>query len=50
MSKALNVAICQINPVLGSFENNLKKIANNYEEAHKLMIEEGGKLGLSHGK
>ena len=25
-------------------------IANNYEEAYKLMIEEGGKLGLSHGK
>ena len=35
MSKALNVAICQINPVLGSFENNLKKIATNYEEAVK---------------
>ena len=25
-------------------------IANNYEEAYKLMLEEGGKLGLSHGK
>tara|TARA_A100001015_G_scaffold80309_1_gene89013 strand:- start:1191 stop:2774 length:1584 start_codon:yes stop_codon:yes gene_type:complete len=35
VSKALNVAICQINPVLGSFENNLKKIATNYEEAVK---------------
>ena len=35
MSKALNVAICQINPVLGNFENNLKKIVNNYEEAVK---------------
>ena len=35
MSKALNVAICQINPVLGSFENNLKKIATNYEKSVK---------------
>ena len=35
MSKALNVAICQINPTLGSFENNLHKITNNYEEAIK---------------
>ena len=25
-------------------------IANNYDEAYKLMLEEGGKLGLSHGK
>ena len=25
-------------------------IANNYEEAYKLMLKEGGKLGLSHGK
>ena len=25
-------------------------IANNYEEAYKLMLEEGGKLGLTHGK
>ncbi len=35
MSKALNVAICQINPTLGSFENNLNKITNNYEQAIK---------------
>ena len=33
MSKELNVAICQINPDLGSFEYNLKKIATNYKEA-----------------
>ena len=39
MSKALNVAICQINPVLGSFENNLKKIATNYEEAVKKGVD-----------
>ena len=25
-------------------------IANNYEEAYKLMLEEGEKLGLSNGK
>ena len=35
MSKALNVAICQINPSLGSFENNLVKIGHNYEQAIK---------------
>ena len=35
MFKALNVAICQINPTLGSFENNLYKITNNYEQAIK---------------
>ena len=41
---------------IGIIKENIKEaildgiIANNYEDAYKLMLEEGGKLGLSHGK
>ena len=35
MSQDINVAVCQINPILGDFNNNLKKISSNYLEAVK---------------
>jgi len=41
---------------IGIIKENIKEaildgiIANNYEDAYKLMLEEGGKLGLSHEK
>ena len=33
MSKALNVAVCQINPTLGNFQKNIDIISKNYKNA-----------------
>ena len=33
MSQALNVAVCQINPTLGSFKSNIEKISLSYKNA-----------------
>ena len=51
--KAFNLGPCK---TIGIIKENIKEailegvIGNNYEEAYKLMIEEGEKLGLSDGK
>ena len=51
--KVFNLSPCK---TIGIIKENIKEailegiIANNYDEAYKLMLEEGGKLGLSHGK
>ena len=40
MSKALNVAVCQINPTLGNFQKNIDIISTNYRNA----VEKGADL------
>ena len=40
MSKALNVAVCQINPTLGNFQKNIDIISKNYKSA----VEKGADL------
>ena len=51
--KVFNLSPCK---TIGIIKENIKEailegvIGNNYEEAYKLMIEEGEKLGLSDGK
>ena len=40
MSKSINVAVCQINPILGNFNFNLEKISSSYLEA----VEKGADL------
>ena len=40
MSKALNVAVCQINPTLGNFQKNIDIISKNY----KYAVEKGADL------
>jgi len=35
VSQAINVAVCQINPTLGSFKTNLEKISSSYLDAIK---------------
>ena len=40
MSKALNVAVCQINPTLGNFQKNIDIISKNY----KYAVENGADL------
>ena len=51
--KVFNLSPCK---TIGTIKENIKEailegvIGNNYEEAYKLMIEEGEKLGLSDGK
>ena len=34
MSKALNVAVCQINPTLGNFQKNIDIISKNYKKKY----------------
>jgi hypothetical protein len=51
--KVFNLSPCK---TIGIIKENIKEailegvIGNNYEEAYKLMIEEGEKLGLCYGK
>ena len=40
MSKALNVAVCQVNPTLGNFQKNIDIISKNY----KYAVENGADL------
>ena len=40
MSKALNVAVCQVNPTLGNFQKNIDIISKNY----KYAVEKGEDL------
>ena len=40
MSKALNVAVCQVNPTLGNFQKNIDIISKNY----KYAVEKGADL------
>jgi NAD+ synthase (glutamine-hydrolysing) len=40
VSKALNVAVCQINPTLGNFQKNIDIISKNYKSA----VEKGADL------